>query len=92
MSIKAKSTYISNNNLRQTNPKVVKDIQKKKRQSKRSGYMMFYMRYIRAENDKTDLRTRIEKLTEESQRPCSDCAKIKDEKDDYFKRNVKLAM
>ena len=55
-------------------------------------YMVFYMRYIRAENDKKELKARIEKLTKENQRPCEDCAKVKDEKDSYFKRNVKLAM
>ena len=46
--------------------------------------MLFYMRYIRAKNE-------IEDLKKENQKLSRDHLREKDDKDIYFKRNVKLA-
>ena len=67
MTMRTKRHTISRKTMILTNTKAKKVIEKKKRRSRTDGYMVFYMRYIRAEKEKKDLMARIEELTEVNQ-------------------------
>ena len=67
MSVRTKKHALNRKTMILTNTKAKKVIEKKKRRSRTDGYMVFYMRYIRAEKEKKDLKARIEELTEVNQ-------------------------
>ena len=60
MSKKVKIPNINQRIFRKSNPKAEKAIKKKKRKPRMDRYMFFYMRYIRADNDKKELKAKIE--------------------------------
>ena len=91
MSVKLRKPSFAAKTLGKARRQPAKAIRKKKKQTARDGYLMWYIRFIRENNKKLTLEKEIEQQRQENLNVANDYAEYRQTHACYLKRNVELA-